>query len=172
MELWLSSLSLQSVSVSVETAVIPSGDDSFLDEAWALKEEIRREEGVLRQRRDFFDEAYRQATTLLIRSVDDGELIGFASTRANGYLLFLAVSPAYREMGFGRELVAAVADEHDAVTCHARVSNEDALEFYDRMGFEIVRRVNRYYEDGGDAYFLRLGEETSFAARVVDLFRG
>ena len=159
------------MSVSVETAVVPPGDDTYLEDAWALKEEIRRREGVLKQRRRFFVDAYRQATSLVIRTDDGRDLIGFAATRSGGYLLFLAVSPDYRGMGFGRDLVAAVAEDHEVVTCHARVSNEEALEFYDRLGFEIARRVDRYYEDGGDAYFLRLGESTSLTSRVVQLFR-
>lgn len=160
------------MSVSIDTAVITPGDDTHLDEAWALKEDIRNRDGVLRQRRDFFVDAYRQATTHVIRTVgEEPELVGFSSTRQGGYLLFLAVAPAYQGMGFGRELVAAVAEDHDVVTCHARTSNEAALEFYRHLGFEVVRRIDGYYEDGGDAYFLRLGEHASITSRLARLFR-
>lgn len=159
------------MSVSVDTAVIQPGDDRYVEEAWDLKETIRRNDGVLKQRRNFFVPAYRRARTHVIRSTETDELVGFASTRSNGYLLFLAIAPSFQDMGFGRDLVAAVADEHETVTCHARVSNERALHFYDRLGFEIERRIPGYYEDGGDAYYLRLGEERTITSRVVGLFR-
>lgn len=160
------------VSVSVDTLVIPPSDDTYLEDAWDLKERIRRRDGVLKQRRNFFVDAYRQATTHAIRTTDeDPALVGFASTREGGYLLFLAVAPEYQGMGYGRDLVAAVAGNHDVVTCHARVSNDEALEFYRGLGFEVIRRIDNYYEDGGDAYFLRLGEETSLTTRLAQLFR-
>lgn len=159
------------MSVSVETDLIPPGEDTHVEEAWALKETIRRRDGVLKQRRNFFVDAYRRATTHLIRTADGNELVGFATTRDGGYLLFLAIAPAYQGMGFGRDLVAAVAEEYDVITCHARVSNDRALEFYDRLGFDVVRRIDGYYEDNGNAYFLRLGEETSLTSQVMGLFR-
>ena len=158
------------VSVTVETDVIEPGDDTHLEDAWAIKEEIRTRHNVLKQRRGFFVTAYRQARTYVIRSTTGSELIGFASTRDGGYLLFLAVKPAYHGEGFGRELIAAVAEDHDVITCHARVTNERALEFYDTLGFTIERRVEGYYEDGADAYYLRLGEHASVRSRLARLF--
>lgn len=158
------------VSVTVDSTIIPPGDDAYLEQAWELKESIRRQSGVLKQRRGFFVTAYRQAQSHIIFEPETDRLIGFACTREGGYLLFLAIAPAYQGKGFGRELVSAVASEHEVVTCHARVSNENALAFYDAMGFEIVRRVNRYYEDGGDAFYLRLGEHSSVRSKLVKLF--
>ena len=148
------------MSVTVDTRLIDTGDDAFVGEAWELKERIRREEDVLRQRHGFFTDAYRRSKVhLLIEPRYDGETVaGFAATRRDGYILFLAVHPEYRGEGFGRRLVAAVADDHGSVTCHARASNDDALAFYEHLGFEVERRVESYYEDNGDAYYLRLGD--------------
>lgn len=159
------------MSVSVDTTVIPPGDDTYVEAAWELKERIREEMGVLKQRRRFFFNAYRQATTHIIHTTDGEEIVGFSCTREGGYLLFLAVHPAYQGMGFGRELVAAVADEQETITCHARVSNEAALTFYKRLGFEVLRRIDGYYEDNGDAYYLQLGDVDSMTARLLRLFR-
>ena len=158
------------MSVTVESTIVLPGDDAYLEQAWELKELIRRQSGVLKQRRRFFVTAYRQARSHIVFEPDTDQLIGFACTREGGYLLFLAIAPRYQGNGFGRELVSAVASEHDVLTCHARVSNEKALAFYDTMGFEIVRRVNRYYEDGGDAYYLRLGEHSTVRSKLVKLF--
>ncbi|PSQ40881.1 GNAT family N-acetyltransferase [Halobacteriales archaeon QS_9_68_42] len=148
------------MSVTVDTRLIDTGDDAFVDEAWELKERIRREDDVLKQRHGFFTDAYRRSKVyLLVEPRYDGEtMVGFAATRRDGYVLFLAVHPEYRGEGFGRRLVAAVADDHGSVTCHARASNDDALAFYEHLGFEVERRVESYYEDNGDAYYLRLGD--------------
>ncbi|MFB6311574.1 MAG: GNAT family N-acetyltransferase, partial [Salinirussus sp.] len=96
-------------------------------------------------------------------------LIGFAAVRRDGYILFLAVAPAYRGQGFGKRLVANVAEEYDTVTCHARTTNHAALDFYESLGFEVTRRIDAYYEDGGDAYYLRLGEGASVRERLARL---
>jgi len=155
----------------VEQVVVPRGDDRWVEEAWALKERIREAEGVLRQRRSFFDRAYRRARIHCFRAGD--AMVGFAAARTDGYVLFLAVAPEYRGQGFGERLVAAVAEECDTVTCHARATNEDALGFYRHLGFETVRHVAGYYEDGGDAYYMRLGEgDGGIRERLADILRG
>lgn len=149
------------MSVNIKLRTVEPGDDHLVRDAWELKERIRDAEGVLRQRRGFFTDAYRRSTVyaLLERGAEE-TLVGFAATRRDGYILFLAVDPDYRGEGFGRQLVAEVAEDHSSVTCHARTTNQTALDFYDGVGFEIQRRVESYYEDRGDAYYLRLGEDS------------
>jgi ribosomal protein S18 acetylase RimI-like enzyme len=148
------------VSVTVDTRLIDTGDEEYVDEAWTLKERIRREEGVLKQRHGFFTDAYRRSTVYLLvdPGYDEDTIVGFAAIRRDGYVLFLAVNPGYRGEGFGRRLVAAVVEDHGTVTCHARATNDEALSFYEHLGFEVQRRVDDYYEDDGDAYYLRLGD--------------
>lgn len=148
------------MSVTIDTRVIGTGDDEFIEKAWALKERIRQQEDVLKQRRGFFVDAYRrsQVYALVDPGFDDETLVGFAATRRDGYILFLAVDPEYRGEGFGRQLIASVANDHNTITCHARATNDSALSFYKHLGFEIQRRVDNYYEDQGDAYYLRIGE--------------
>lgn len=148
------------MSVTIDTRVVGTGDDEFVEQAWDLKERIRQEEDVLKQRRGFFEDAYRRSRVYVLvePGYDEETLVGFAATRRDGYILFLAVAPEYRSEGFGRQLVAAVAEDHNSVTCHARATNDSALSFYEHLGFEIQRRVDNYYEDQGDAYYLRLGD--------------
>ncbi|QLG48246.1 GNAT family N-acetyltransferase [Natrinema halophilum] len=157
------------MSVNIDSRVVAPGSDDFVDEAWQLKEEINRQEGVLKQRHDFFTDAYRRSTVHCY--VQKGDLIGFAAVRRDGYLLFLAVAPDYRSEGIGKRLIAHVAEDHDAITCHARTTNENALQFYEHLGFEIKRRIDNYYEDGGDAYYLKLGADVGIADRITDLIR-
>lgn len=159
------------MSVNLQLVEVGSGDDDYVERAWQLKERIRDDEGVLRQRRHFFTTAYKRATTYLYIDRSDDTLVGFATVRRDGYILFLAVDPEYRSQGFGRRLIARVAEKHKAVTCHARTTNEQAIEFYRSLGFEIQRRVDGYYEDSGDAYYLQLGEEPTIRERLAERLR-
>jgi ribosomal-protein-alanine N-acetyltransferase len=158
------------VSVNIQRRVVDPGEDSLVDEAWRLKEEIRQAEGVLRQRRSFFRNAYERSTVYayLDRSRAD-RLVGFAAVRRDGYILFLAVDDDYRDEGFGKRLVASVAEDYGSVTCHARASNQEALEFYQHLGFDVRRRIDAYYEDGGDAYYLKLGDDEGIRDRLASL---
>ncbi|EMA66897.1 GCN5-related N-acetyltransferase [Halorubrum aidingense JCM 13560] len=146
------------MSVNVEKRTDPPGESAYVGAAWDLKERIRSDEGVLQQRRGFFVDAYRRSTTHLL--VENDALVAFASVRRDGYILFLAVHPDHRGRGHAERLVADVASEHRSVTCHARTTNATALGFYEHLGFEVVRRIDNYYEDGGDAYYLKLGGES------------
>ena len=157
------------MSVNIDSRVVAPGSDDYVDQAWQLKEEINSQEGVLKQRYDFFTDAYRRSKVHCY--VREGELVGFASVRRDGYILFLAVSPGVRGEGIGKRLVARVAEDHDTITCHARTSNENALQFYEHLGFEIKRRIDDYYEDGGDAYYLKLGSDVGITDRISDLMR-
>ena len=160
------------MSVNVDSRVVAPGSDEYVDQAWELKEFIRDREGVLKQRRDFFENAYRRSRVFAeFADVDGDELIGFAAVRRDGYILFLAVDPEARGQGIGKRLVARVAEEHRSVTCHARSTNENALQFYEHLGFEITRRIDNYYEDGGDAYYLKLGSSAGVSDRLSNLIR-
>ena len=156
------------MSVNVDSRVVAPGSDEYVEDAWELKEEIREREGVLKQRRGFFTDAYRRATVHCY--LEDDELIGFAAVRRDGYVLFLAVSPDCRSEGIGKRLIARVAEDNRSVTCHARTTNENALQFYEHLGFEIKRRIDDYYEDGGDAYYLKLGDG-GITDRISDMMR-
>jgi ribosomal protein S18 acetylase RimI-like enzyme len=157
------------VSVPVDTAVVEPGNQHHLEEAWALKERVRDADNVLKQRRNFFASAYRKARVRLVFL--ERELAGFVATREDGYILFLAVHPDYRGEGIGRKLLGDVVAEHGEVTCHARTTNDSAVGFYEHLGFSIRRRIDRYYEDGGDAYFLELRESESLRSKLTELVR-
>jgi len=157
------------VSINIQRRVVSPGNDEYVERAWRLKERIRRSDGVLRQRRSFFTNAYTRSTVHLYLDKSRDQLIGFAAVRRDGYILFLAVDTQYRGQGFGKRLVASVAEDHSSVTCHARTTNQEALEFYRSLGFEKKRRIDAYYEDGGDAYYLQLGEEEGIRDRLANL---
>ena len=168
-ELILSWCIPQVVSVNIERRRDGPGETDHVDRAWQLKERIHRQEGVLKQRRGFFTDAYRRAATLLY--FEDDTLVAFGSVRRDGYILFLAVAPEARGQGYGERLVAEIAEDHATITCHARTSNESALGFYQHLGFEIDRRIDGYYEDNGDAYYLKLGDKDGIRKRLSEFLR-
>ncbi|MFB6233162.1 MAG: N-acetyltransferase, partial [Haloarculaceae archaeon] len=47
----------------------------------------------------------------------------------------------------------------------------DALGFYQHLGFEVDRRIDGYYEDNGNAYYLKLGEEEGIRERLSEFLR-
>jgi ribosomal-protein-alanine N-acetyltransferase len=158
------------VSVTVDERVVPPGADDYLDDAWELKERIRQEEGLLKQRRGFFANAYQRSTVYCF--LDGDTLVGFAAARSDGYILFLAVAPDYRGEGYGERLVAAVAEDAGKASCHARQTNENAVKFYEHLGFDVEREISNYYEDGEGAYYLRLGDRDRIRDRISELLRG
>lgn len=158
------------MSVTVDERVIPPGNAEHLESAWELKERIRVEEDLLKQRRGFFANAYRRST---VHSFVDGDtLVGFAAARSDGYILFLAVAPEYRSEGYGERLVASVASDAGQASCHARVTNGNAIAFYRHLGFSVEREIDDYYEDGVGAYYLRLGDRDRIRDRISEILRG
>ena len=96
----------------------------------------------------------------------DGAVVGFLvadvtpnAGRDIGHVKDLAVSPESRGRGLGRALLRAglvrLRTAGAAVAkLEVREGNDPARSLYATEGFEPVRRVERYYEDGEDALVL------------------
>ncbi len=68
----------------------------------------------------------------------------------------LAVTPAHRRRGAATALLAELTAIAQAlggrrIRIEVRVDNESARRFYEHHGFQVVRRLARYYDDGGAA---------------------
>lgn len=169
---------------------VPPGSDERADDVWALKERIKRFDGLLVQRRPFFDAQYRQSTCYLsvalgsASSIDGGvgndastrrsemrpsveEVVGFAIVTRDGYLSLIGVDPAYRRYGIGSTLLERAVDDFPGLTCHVRATNSAALGFYADRGFVVDGCVEGYYRDGTDAY--RLVRDPDRAERLADV---
>lgn len=149
----------------------PPKDDSHLDDVWELKQHIRREEGYLCQTWDFFSSAYERNTAHVLLD-EGGSVVGFAVVRSDGYILFLGVDPEYRGESLGRELVERAGEDHDKLSCHTRASNENAVSFYEYLGFEVDRYVESYYQNGEDAKYMSRNEAASLTSRITDALTG
>lgn len=151
---------------SLSLTVVPEDSDNYVNQAWGLKEKIRRQQDILKQEEEFFLEAFTDVRVYCLLDERD-ELRGFAAVRDNGYILFLAVDPSLQGEGHGRELIKLVANDYPVVTCHVRTTNETAVGFYQRLGFHIARQNRNYYADGGNAHYLTLDRESFL--EVVDM---
>lgn len=137
--------------------VFETGTEFYVTQAWKIKEGIREEYGLLKQDWDFFSKSYRNSRVFCV--VDRTELLGFASIRENGYLLFLAVKKEYQGEGIGTRLMNSMKQHYQRIGCHVRTTNEKALSFYEDMGFEKRETIEGYYSDGGNAYKMELPED-------------
>lgn len=106
-----------------------------------------------------------------IVAVRDGAVVGYgiadvssSHERDLGHLKDIAVHPQVQGEGIGRALLRrvllsmAVAGAN-VVKLEVRERNEVAQSLYDDVGFERVRRVPGYYDDGEDAYVMVLDLE-------------
>ena len=116
-------------------------------------------------------EEYLDAPGFLV-AVRDEEVLGYvvADVVPNhgpdiGHVKDLAVHPEARGRGVGRRLLrrglASLASEGARrAKLEVRETNDPALSLYRDEGFEVARRVSRYYADGEDALIMTvdLGE--------------
>jgi ribosomal-protein-alanine N-acetyltransferase len=89
-----------------------------------------------------------------------GYIIGCVEA-GGGEITSLAVHPDYRRRGLAAALIGRVLRELRAggirrVELMVRVGNTAGEQLYRSFGFRRVRRVPRYYEDGGDGILMRL----------------
>jgi ribosomal-protein-alanine N-acetyltransferase len=82
----------------------------------------------------------------------DNLVLGFLVVRAvaegEWEILNLAVAPAVRRQGIGRQLLSAALERRTGQCfLEVRESNEAARRFYERLGFKEVTKRLRYYSN-------------------------
>ncbi|WP_237560555.1 GNAT family N-acetyltransferase [Halostella litorea] len=99
-------------------------------------------------------------------ALDSADVVGFVVAdlvpnhgEGLGHVKDLAVHPDRRGDGVGESLLAAAlgtlsARSAASVKLEVRESNEAARSLYEKFGFQPLRRVPRYYDDGEDALIL------------------
>eukprot|EP01026_Neomeris_dumetosa_P055501 TRINITY_DN5050_c0_g1_i5.p2 TRINITY_DN5050_c0_g1~~TRINITY_DN5050_c0_g1_i5.p2 ORF type:complete len:195 (-),score=11.92 TRINITY_DN5050_c0_g1_i5:149-673(-) len=79
----------------------------------------------------------------------------------HGHVTAVTVGPNYRRMGLARRLMDMLEDVtekvHNAyyVDLFVRASNQVAITMYERLGYQIYRRVLGYYSGQEDAFDMR-----------------
>jgi len=111
----------------------------------------------------FLDYLARPDNFLFLAAIIDRAVVGYVvafqgATRAE--VDSIAVAPAKRGRGIAVALLKRVIGllRHRGfrtVSLNVRLKNKAAIRLYRKLGFQRVRRVNGYYEDGAAAWRMR-----------------
>lgn len=97
-------------------------------------------------------------------AVEGGVVCGYVGSQSvldGADMMNIAVHPDYRKQGIGYNLVDKLIDLLKAkdvisLSLEVRVSNENAINLYNKMGFEIIGKRPGYYRNPReDAYIMR-----------------
>jgi ribosomal-protein-alanine N-acetyltransferase len=122
----------------------------------------------------FVDLFRRHPETFLIAQVE-GKIVGYIMCRVEvglssiglsglvkkGHVVSVAVLPEHRRKGIGQALVTQAMEgmrKYNAKQCYleVRVTNQEAVTLYKKLGFEVVRTIHSYYADGEDALVMNV----------------
>jgi [ribosomal protein S18]-alanine N-acetyltransferase len=109
---------------------------------------------------DYFDQSDR---SVFLVSTMNHAVVGYALAFHGGNraeIHSIAVAPKWRGQGFAiallkRVLLSLRRRGFRTVCLNVRLGNNAAIGLYRRVGFQRVRRVNGYYEDGAAAWRMR-----------------
>ena len=104
-----------------------------------------------------FDDMLRQQNTLVHRLRLGSKFVGFAVSRMaadEAEILSIAVAPAYRGRGLSRQLLLThlghlAGRGVRTVFLEVEENNQPARRLYDRAGFTVAGRRERYYREAG-----------------------
>ena len=93
---------------------------------------------------------------LFLVAVFDELVLGYVVASAKGKqgrIISLAVRPEYRKRGIGTDLLRRLLERLQSigvveVSLEVREDNLAAITVYDKLGFKLTGRIDRYYEDG------------------------
>lgn len=121
----------------------------------------------------FFLDLYRRFSETFIVAEENREVVGYIMCRIEvglsnlglsgllkkGHVVSVAVMPEHRRKGLGGALVTKAMEgmrAYGAKQCYleVRVSNEEAVGLYKKLGLEVTRTIRGYYADGEDAYVM------------------
>jgi len=84
----------------------------------------------------------------------------FSGSARVGHVISIAVLQEYRRRGIGSALMSEALKifeekyDVDSVYLEVRVSNQPAINMYEKFGFVKARIIRGYYRDGKDAYVM------------------
>jgi ribosomal-protein-alanine N-acetyltransferase len=76
-----------------------------------------------------------------------------------GHIISIATLEAHRGKGVGTTLIRRAMDEMRTVGCkevflEVRVTNDEAVALYKKLGFQVTGTMQGYYKDGESAYLM------------------
>lgn len=113
----------------------------------------------------YYDLFHEREPELFLIAEHKNEIIGFILVKSgmnfgeklSALIYAIAVSPKYRSLGVGTQLVNAICIELQRKQIkkfflHVRVTNKRAIDFYKRLGFKIIKEIKEFYSWGEDAF--------------------
>jgi ribosomal-protein-alanine N-acetyltransferase len=86
-----------------------------------------------------------------------GYLIAYAKQLGEQTLPYIGgigVAPAFRKQGIGEQLMQPVMQREQKIWLHVRSHNQAAIRLYERLGFDQLRTLPRFYGNGEDAFIM------------------
>ena len=101
------------------------------------------------------------AETIGANDTDKPQIAGYLIAYAKNldeqpvfYVGGIGVSPAFRKRGIGALLMQAVMQQQQKIWLHVRSRNQQAIRLYERLGFDRVKTLPRFYGNGEDAFIM------------------
>ncbi|XP_073474025.1 LOW QUALITY PROTEIN: N-alpha-acetyltransferase 50-like [Aquarana catesbeiana] len=93
------------------------------------------------------------------------------------YIMTLGCLAPYRRLGIGTKMLNHVLNicekdgTFDNIYLHVQISNESAIDFYRKFGFEIIETKKNYYKriEPADAHVLQKNSNSSTASQNADV---
>jgi len=107
-----------------------------------------------------FTQSLANQNTLAHLILNDNKIVGYSialHTPDFTDLLNICIHPDHHHQGLGGQLFnhLLTSSEIHTVFIEVRVSNYNALFFYEKLGFEVINMRKKYYSNGEDAKILR-----------------
>ncbi len=111
-------------------------------------------------RRVQFSQSLDNPNTLANLMYIDRQLVGYSvALRTPDFtdLLNICIHPQHQHQGLGVQLFQHFLSTTDtqATFIEVRLSNDNAISFYQKLGFETINLRKKYYADGEDAKIMR-----------------
>ena len=112
---------------------------------------------------DYFGKLYQKYPEGFMVAEDKGKILGYAIGEVQkdcGKIISIAVYPIYRKKGIGKELANFLIEYFKKknlkkISLQVRKNNLAAISFYKNLGFQILKTIKNYYQNGDDAYLMK-----------------
>ena len=90
-----------------------------------------------------------------------GFLIGIKLKTNKTKILMISVEPRYQRQKIGESLLnefikITTKENIEVIELEVRTDNKKAIKFYEKNGFKIIQKINKFYQNDENAYTMRL----------------
>ena len=90
-----------------------------------------------------------------------GFLIGIKLKTNKTKILMISVEPRYQRQKIGESLLnefikITTKENIEVIELEVRTDNKKAIKFYEKNGFKIIQKIDKFYQNDENAYTMRL----------------